>query len=68
MLGGLWNNTENWVRTKYNPYFKISDKYNDCIKHMIITSVKDVTYQKRKSGNIMCEIFFIEKSPHNEIP
>ena len=47
----LWNTTENWVRTMYNPHFKIPDsektvgeKYNDCIKHMIITSVKVVIW------------------------
>ena len=31
--------------------FKISDDY---IKHIIVTSTKDVIYQKRKNGEQMC--------------
>ena len=56
----LWRNTEIWVRQLYNPQFKISDiekcfgeKCNKYVKHVIIISVKDVIYQKRKSGNQM---------------
>ena len=44
----------------YNPHFKISEtensfgeKYNDCIEQIIITSVKDAIYQKRKNGDSM---------------
>ena len=56
----LWQDTENWVKTLNFPHFKISDtekifgeKFNDHLKHLIITSIKDVIYQKRKHGNTM---------------
>ena len=56
----LWHDTENWVKGLNYPHFKISDnekifgeKHNDKLKHIIILSIKDVIYQKRKIGNIM---------------
>ena len=56
----LWFNTENWVKNLNFPHFKISDnekifgeKYNNHLKHIIVISVKDVIYQKRKVGNNM---------------
>ena len=56
----LWQDTENWVKSLNYPHFKISDtekffgeKYNYQLKQLIITSIKDVIYQKRKQGNTM---------------
>ena len=56
----LWHNTENWVKTMFSPHFKIADieknfgeKNNNQLKHLIITSIKDVIYAKRKQGNKM---------------
>ena len=50
----------NWVKTLNFPHFKISDtekifgeKYIYQLKHLIITSTKDVIHQKRKQGNTM---------------
>ena len=56
----LWHETENWVKGLNYPHFKISgneeifgEKHNDKLQHIIIISIKDVIYQKRKSGNNM---------------
>ena len=56
----LWLNTENWVKSLNFPHFKISEnekifgeKYNNHLKHIIVISIKDVIYQKRKLGNTM---------------
>ena len=56
----IWQDTENWVKSLNYPHFKISDtekifgeKYNYQLKHLIIISIKDVIYQKRKQGNTM---------------
>ena len=56
----LWFNTENWVKSLNFPHFKISEnekifgeKHNDHLKHIIVISIKDVIYQKRKLGNNM---------------
>ena len=55
----LWHDTEKWVKGLNYPHFKISEnekifgeKHNDHLKHIII-SIKDVIYQKRKSGDNM---------------
>ena len=49
-----------WVRNIYDHHFIISDHEKICgcstsnqIPHLIITSVKDVIYQKRKQGKEM---------------
>ena len=56
----LWQETEIWVKSLHYPHFKISDtekifgeKYNNHFKHIIIISIKDVIYQKRKKGDKM---------------
>ena len=56
----IWQKTENWVKSLHYPHFKISEiekifgeKYNNLMKQLIITSVKDVIYCKRKTGDIM---------------
>ena len=56
----LWQETENWVKSLSYPDFRISDiekifgeKYNNHFKHIIIISIKDVIYQKRKKSDIM---------------
>ena len=56
----LWQETEDWVKSLNYPHFKISDtekifgeKCNNHFKHIIIISIKDVIYQKRKKGDIM---------------
>ena len=56
----LWQESEIWVKSLHYPHFKISEnekifgeKYNDHIKHVVITSIKDVIYQKRKKGDKM---------------
>ena len=56
----IWLETENWVKSLHYPHFKISDieeifgeKYNNLMKHLIITSIKDVIYCKRKTGDNM---------------
>ena len=56
----IWNETISWVRNLYDPHFIISDQENifgcisnDQICHTLIISVKDVIYQKRKSGTRM---------------
>ena len=56
----LWHQTEDWAKTFNIPHFKISkyekifgEKFNDHIKHVIVISVKDVIYQKRKKGDRM---------------
>ena len=50
----------NWVKSLHYPHFEISDiekifgeKYNNLMKHLIITSKKDVIYFKRKTGDNM---------------
>ena len=57
----VWQYTEHGVRPLHSPHFKISDikkifggKQTDHIKHIIIISIKDVIYQKRKNGDKMC--------------
>ena len=56
----LWNETISWVRSIYDPHFMISDhekifrcSSNNQVTHLIIISVKDVIYQKRKEGKEM---------------
>ena len=56
----LGRDTENWVRILQYPHFKISntekifgEKYYDHFKHIIVISIKDVIYQKRKNGDQM---------------
>ena len=56
----LWSNTVSWVREIHDPHFMISDiekmvgsTINNHIVNLITISVKDVIYQKRKTGNIM---------------
>ena len=53
----IWNETISWVRDLYDPHFIISDQEKifgctskDPICQTLIISVKDVIYQKRKSG------------------
>ena len=52
----LWKVTENWVRMIYDAHFKILDIETifgenniSPVKQLIIVSVKDVTYFKRKN-------------------
>ena len=56
----LWNDTSMWVRNIYNHHFMISDHEKICVcstsnqvTHLIITSVKEVIYQKWKQGKEM---------------
>ena len=56
----LWINIVSWVRDIHDPHFIISDiekffgsSSNNQIVNLIIISVKDVIYQKRKNGNVM---------------
>ena len=56
----LWTNTVAWVRDIHDPHFIISDfekifgsSTSNQMVNIIIISVKDVIYQKRKSGNVM---------------
>ena len=56
----IWNETISWERNVYDPHFIISDQENfsgctskDQICQILIISVKDVIYQKRKSGTRM---------------
>ena len=56
----LWKVTENWIKSLGYNQFKICDtekffgeKYNDHLKHIIVISIKDVIYQKRKTGSIL---------------
>ena len=56
----IWNETISWVRNIYDPHFTISDQEKifgysstDPIGQIIVISVKDVIYQKRKSGTRM---------------
>ena len=56
----IWNETISWVRDLYDPHFIISDQEKifgctskDQICQTLIISVKDVIYQKRKSGTRM---------------
>ena len=53
----LWNETISWVRNISDHHFITSDhekifgcSTNNQITHLIIISVKDVIYQKRKNG------------------
>ena len=53
----LWSKTENWIKNLGYHHFKISDiekifgeKHNDLLKHTVVLSIKDVIYQKRKTG------------------
>ena len=57
---GLWKATENWVRLFYVSHFEIADIEkifgdieNDQVKQVIILSVRDVIYHKRKTGSWM---------------
>ena len=57
---GLWKATKDWVRLFYYSHFKISDieknfgdKDNNQVKQLIILSVRDVIYCKRKTGRKM---------------
>ena len=50
-----------WVRILHYPHYKISDtekgfgeKNNYHGKYIIVISIKDVNYQKRKKGDRMC--------------
>ena len=56
----IWNSTITWVRSINDNHFIISDyekmfggPTNKSITNMIIISIKDVIYQKRKSGGEM---------------
>ena len=56
----LWRETTLWVRNIYDRHFIISNQEkifgsgnNDQITNLIITSTKDVIYQKRKEGKKM---------------
>ena len=56
----IWNDTVLWVRAIYDPQFMISDHEkifggisNNEVIHVIIMSVKDVIYRKRKIGKEM---------------
>ena len=56
----IWNDVLTWVRRIYDPHFMISDhekifgcSSKDHICQLIIISVEDVIYQKRKSGKKM---------------
>ena len=56
----LWTNTVAWVRDIHDPHFIISDfekifgsSTSNQMVNIIIISIKDVIYQKRKSGNVM---------------
>ena len=51
----LWNETISWLRNIYDPHFMISDheKVFGQVTHLIIISVKDFIYQKRKDGKEM---------------
>ena len=56
----LWQDTITWVRNIHNHHFIISEQEKDFGSHqkdkltdMIIISVKDVIYQKRKEGKEM---------------
>ena len=56
----VWQETENRVKSLHYQHFNISDtekifgeKYNNHFKHIIIISIKDVIYQKRKKGDKM---------------
>ena len=57
----LWPYTITWVRRIHDPHFIVSDidkifgfSSNNQIVNLLIISVKDVIYQKRKTGNEMC--------------
>ena len=57
---GLRKATEDWVRLFYDSHFEISDieknfgdKDNNQVKQLIILSVRDVIYCKRKTGRKM---------------
>ena len=56
----IWNETISWVRNVYDPHFIISDQEKifgctakDQICQLVIISVKDVIYEKRKKGTKM---------------
>ena len=56
----LWHDTIVWVRNIYDQHFMISDQESffgsiqkNQIANLIISSVKDVIYQKRKEGKEM---------------
>ena len=57
---GLWRATVNWIRLIYDSNIKIADIEkifgdidNDQVKQVIILSVRDVIYHKRKTGSEM---------------
>ena len=59
----LWHDTISWVRNIYDQHFMISDqeKIFGCVQknqitNLIITSVKDVIYQKGKEGKEMLTV------------
>ena len=56
----LWNDTITWVRNIHDVHFIISDYENlfgcstdNQVSQLLIISVKDVVYQKRKQGKEM---------------
>ena len=56
----IWYETENWMKTIHDCHFKIADiekilgtHDNDEVKHLIIISIKDEIYTKRKTGRKM---------------
>ena len=57
----LWKDTTKWVRSIYDNHFIISDNEKifggakkSSVTNVLITSVKDVIYHKRKTGSKMC--------------
>ena len=56
----IWQEVEKWIKSLHYPHFKISDtekifgeKYNNQLKHLVITSTKDIIHFKRKTGDNM---------------
>ena len=56
----LWYETENWIKTIHDCHFKLADvmkifgtQDKDQIKHLILISMKDELYAKRKTGKKM---------------
>ena len=56
----IWQEVEKWIKSLHYPHFKISDtekifgeKYNNQLKHLVITSTKEIIHFKRKTGDNM---------------
>ena len=73
----IWNDTEKWVREIYDSNFKISgiEKIFGCmdnnqITQLIIITVKDIIYQRRKRGKngyMWCKKIFTKKYEYVEV-